>query len=160
MLYTHLYSVDHYWWKRLVSHQRCIWGICCAQMRKLASKGIHLGFETQGRRHQKSKTGVSMAPKKGLVSYKKFNNNKNLLIFYNLKTFWKYRLNQIINSLDIVSISELSSRFSRTMLKEQTMDVEYLSLWLFVCLPAPPIISQQSALKGKNLCMCLVYITF
>ena len=32
------------------------------QARKHA-KGIHSGFETQGRRHQKSKTGVSEAPK-------------------------------------------------------------------------------------------------
>ena len=38
-----------------------------------ASKwGIHTGFETQGRRHQKSKTGVSVAPQKGHVSSKKF----------------------------------------------------------------------------------------
>ena len=29
-----------------------------------ASEGIHPGFETQGRRHQKSKTGIS-APRKG-----------------------------------------------------------------------------------------------
>ena len=33
--------------------------------------GIHPGFETQGRRHQKSKIGVSVAPQKGLVSSKK-----------------------------------------------------------------------------------------
>ena len=31
-------------------------------------RGIHSGFETQGRRHQKSKTGVSVAPQKGLGS--------------------------------------------------------------------------------------------
>ena len=29
---------------------------------------IHLGFETQGRYHRKSKTGVLMAPQKGLIS--------------------------------------------------------------------------------------------
>ena len=38
----------------------------------VAPEGIHPTFETQGRRHQKSKTGVSVAPQKGLVSYKKF----------------------------------------------------------------------------------------
>ena len=71
MPYTHLYSVHHYWWKRQwVSHQRWIWGIRCAQVRKHASEGIHPGFETQGRRHQKSKTGVSVDPQKGLVYYK------------------------------------------------------------------------------------------
>ena len=42
------------------------------QARKHASEGIHPGFETQGRRHQKPKTGVSVAPQKGLVSYKIF----------------------------------------------------------------------------------------
>ena len=33
-------------------------------------QGIHPGFETQGRGHQKSKIGVSAAPRKGLVSSK------------------------------------------------------------------------------------------
>ena len=33
-------------------------------------KGIHPGFETQGRRQQKSKTGVSVAPQKELMSSK------------------------------------------------------------------------------------------
>ena len=32
--------------------------------------GIHYGFETQSRHHQKSKTGVSVAPQKGLMSPK------------------------------------------------------------------------------------------
>ena len=35
-------------------------------------RGIHPGFETQERHHQKSKTGVSVAPQKGLMSSKKF----------------------------------------------------------------------------------------
>ena len=35
-------------------------------------KGIHHGFKTQDRRHQKSKTGVSVAPQKGLMSSKIF----------------------------------------------------------------------------------------
>ena len=33
-------------------------------------KSAHSGCETQRRRHQKSKTGVSVAPEKGLVSSK------------------------------------------------------------------------------------------
>ena len=33
---------------------------------------MHPGFETQGRRHQKSKTGISVAPQKGHVSFKNF----------------------------------------------------------------------------------------
>ena len=36
------------------------------EVRKL---GIHPGFETQSRRRQKSKTGVSVAPQKGLMSF-------------------------------------------------------------------------------------------
>ena len=31
-----------------------------------SKKGMNPGFETQGRHHQKSKTGVSVAPRKGL----------------------------------------------------------------------------------------------
>ena len=37
-----------------------------------ANKAAHSGFETERRRHQKSKIGVSMAPQKGLMSSKKF----------------------------------------------------------------------------------------
>ena len=33
-------------------------------------KGIHSGFKTQARCHQKSKTGISVAPHKGLKSSK------------------------------------------------------------------------------------------
>ena len=35
-------------------------------------QGIHPGFETQGKRHQKSKTGVSVVPKKGLYVLETF----------------------------------------------------------------------------------------
>ena len=37
-----------------------------------ADKAAHSGFETQGRCHQKPKTGVSVAPQKGLMSSKNF----------------------------------------------------------------------------------------
>ena len=50
--------------------------------------GINLCFETQGRCHQKSKTGVSVAPQKGLMSSKheKIPKTKDMCIFgnYNL----------------------------------------------------------------------------
>ena len=46
------------------------------EARKHTSEGIHPGFETQGRHHQKSKTGVSVAPQKGLVSYKNLRKKK------------------------------------------------------------------------------------
>ena len=38
---------------------------------KAPKRGIHPGFETQGRHCQKSKTGVSVAPRKGIMSSKK-----------------------------------------------------------------------------------------
>ena len=39
--------------------------------KKTRKQEIHPGFfETQGRRHQKSKTGVSVAPQKGLTASK------------------------------------------------------------------------------------------
>ena len=37
-----------------------------------ANKAAHSGFETQRRHHQKSKTGVSVAPQKGLMSSRIF----------------------------------------------------------------------------------------
>ena len=37
-----------------------------------ANKAAHSGFETQRRRHQKTKRGVSVAPQKGLMSSKFF----------------------------------------------------------------------------------------
>ena len=40
--------------------------------KKACKREIHPGFETQGRRHQKSKTGVSVAPQKGLMSSKNY----------------------------------------------------------------------------------------
>ena len=42
------------------------------QVMKHTSKGIHPGFETQGRRHQKSKIGVSVVSRKRLMSLKSF----------------------------------------------------------------------------------------
>ena len=43
------------------------------------NKAAHSGFETQRRRHQKSKTGVSVAPQKGLLSSKNIFKNTYLL---------------------------------------------------------------------------------
>ena len=46
--------------------------ICCVQVTKYTSEWIHLGFETQGRRHQKSKNRSINGPTKGLMSFKNF----------------------------------------------------------------------------------------
>ena len=47
---------------------------------KARKRGIHPGFETQGRRHKKSKTGVSVAPQKGLMSSKNFFKKEDKII--------------------------------------------------------------------------------
>ena len=45
---------------------------CVTRMPPLSvNKAAYSGFETQRRRHQKSKTGVSVAPQKGLMASKK-----------------------------------------------------------------------------------------
>ena len=41
-----------------------------------ASGGIHPGFETQGRHHHKSKTGITVAPKKTDVLQKNLKRKK------------------------------------------------------------------------------------
>ena len=45
------------------------------QVTKQESNGTQSGFETRGRHHQKSKTGVSVALQKGLISPKNFIKN-------------------------------------------------------------------------------------
>ena len=40
--------------------------------KKSCKRGIHPGYKTQGRSQQKSKTGATVAPQKGLMSSKKF----------------------------------------------------------------------------------------
>ena len=45
------------------------------------NKAAHSGFETQRRHHQKSKTGVSVAPQKGLMSSQK---NFFLKVYFSL----------------------------------------------------------------------------
>ena len=47
---------------------------------------IHSGFETQGRRHQKSKTGASVTPRQGLMSPKNFKKeNVSIAHIYKIK---------------------------------------------------------------------------
>ena len=59
-------------------------------------QGIHPGFEIQGRRHQKFKTGVAVAHEKDLCPPRNFkknkNKNKNLLIdIFNAKYISKLK---------------------------------------------------------------------
>ena len=47
------------------------------------------GSDTQGRHHQKSQTGVSVAPQKGLVSFKFFL-KKQALTYFNYFLFYRF----------------------------------------------------------------------
>ena len=62
-----------------------------------------IGFETQGRRHQKSKTGVSVAPQKGLISSKNFKKRRNSLNSWNLINHWIINWDEVKDSLLPVS---------------------------------------------------------
>ena len=59
--------------KRWVASEVNLRHLSCAG-KEAHKQGIYSGIKTQGRRHQKSKTGVSVPPlpKKGLMSSKKF----------------------------------------------------------------------------------------
>ena len=61
-----------------VSHQRWIWW----SHKWESMQGIHPGFETWGRCHQKSKKWVSVAPWKGLMSSKKFFKKSFFYVFW------------------------------------------------------------------------------
>ena len=52
-----------------------------------ANKAVYSGFETQNRCHQKSKTGVSVTPQKGLMSCKR-NLKKTTKIHCKAPSFW------------------------------------------------------------------------
>ena len=86
-----------------VSHQKWIWRICCVQARKHASEGIHPGFETQCRHHQKTKIRVSVAPRKELMSSKNFKKNSRrqhysfvICVFFNMKSIQKHMVTHCI----------------------------------------------------------------
>ena len=49
-----------------------------------ANKAAHSDFETQRRRHQKSETGISVAPQKGLMSSKKCLLRNVIFIFHSV----------------------------------------------------------------------------
>ena len=79
------------------------------------NKAAHSGFETQRRHHQKSKTGVSMASQKGLMSSKNFKKEEgkcfkrvSFYLIYKLlylKTLWINKL-----QLKVVKVSQMTIR--------------------------------------------------
>ena len=76
MLYTHLYSVHPYWWKRQVLYQMWPSGSQHAS-KKECRQDIHSGFETHEEGHTKSKTGaISGSTKWTLVQTKIFRKKK------------------------------------------------------------------------------------
>ena len=58
--------------KRSAGDAELILKIYLMQVTEHASEGIHAKLKTQGRRHQKSKTGISVAKQKGLMASKYF----------------------------------------------------------------------------------------
>ena len=64
-----------------VLHQRWIWG----SHRQESIQGMHHDFEIQGKHHQKSQTGVSVVPQKGLVFL-----NKQALTYFNYCLFYRF----------------------------------------------------------------------
>ena len=76
-----------------VSHQKWILGIRFIQTRKVHKRGIHPDFETQDRRHQKSKTGVSVAHKQDWCPQKKiqpffFQNRRSITNLFCTRGQW------------------------------------------------------------------------
>ena len=61
-----------------------------------SKKAAHSGFETQRRRNQKSKTGVSVAPQKGLMSSKNLKKKKKFEVLINHGEFQEEDLNNIV----------------------------------------------------------------
>ena len=70
-------------------HDRWIWGLHCMQVTKHESEGILPGFETQGKCHHKSKTGVFMAQQKGFMPFRTLKTifRRSVLV---LLTFWQF----------------------------------------------------------------------
>ena len=76
---------------QLVSQQRWIWGIWCAQMTKHTSEGIHNGFETQGRHyHQNSKEVYQWPHKKDSKCLVFFLKKKRLAYSVNLWCYFMF----------------------------------------------------------------------
>ena len=59
--------------------------VTCMPLPSMSTLQSHFGFETQRGHHQKSKTGVSVVPQKGLMSLK--NLNKNILVPRHSQTY-------------------------------------------------------------------------
>ena len=65
------------------------------QATKHACEGIHSGFETEGWHYQGSKTGISVAPEKGLFSFKNIGSVLNL--FFNEANFsWEFESGNLL----------------------------------------------------------------
>ena len=67
-----------------VSHQKWIWGIHVMQTTKHINAGFTLSLKPKGIWHLKSKTEVSVAPQKGLTSFKKLNKLLCWVIWHHL----------------------------------------------------------------------------
>ena len=79
-----------------------MWLTVQIKFKEQASRGGRVGFETQGRCHQKSKTGVSVAPRKGLMPSK----------FFLKRTFSHTSCTSeftVVNDISVTSLTHLTS---------------------------------------------------
>ena len=88
-----------------------------ARRRKNTSEGSTPGFETQGRRHQKSKTGVSVVPPKGLMSSKIFSKRRYKICECNEVPRLKSTAYNEVNRYKICECNDVS-RLKRTEYSE------------------------------------------
>ena len=84
------------------------------QVMEHTSEGIHTSFESKDRRHQKSKTGVPVAPQKGLISCKKFlfkycDKNSSLITWMVKVQFSPARKPKYFDNIAVSSRRELSN---------------------------------------------------
>ena len=95
-----------------VLHQRWISGNIYHTHLHSLNKAVHSGFETQRRCHQKSKTGVSVAPQMKMCPTNFFLKKSMNVHFYS----WKYLL------FCVLTLVAMSSSFSAS-LYQQILDI-------------------------------------
>ena len=74
----------------------------------VTQKGIHPGVKTPGRRHQKSKTGILVAPRKGLMSSIYLKKSFPSRMYFTLYMYLKGHVVLIfVNNIEIIFIFQL-----------------------------------------------------
>ena len=128
---------------------------------KAHKQGIHPSFETQGRRHQKSKTGVSVAPLKGLTSSKNLEEQKETLPSPILRAVTITRIGEIMFQSTIERIAmwkvievllyPSSPPNAKWSFSVRTSDLQSSTL------PPPPKLKSGHFQSGVQICKVLLY---